>query len=147
MQNTLLVFLSSYSLLAAIIALAVPSDMLRPQVFLTVYSFLYHILMVSLSLLSAIIIRRRDDVTFKYSIVLFLAMALIAEFINVISHMILHDIHLEPDMFYITPYYETTQPVFNLIAVRFGILAEVIIYLVLIILCSYLIYETIRKKL
>ena len=147
LQNALLIFLSTYSLIAAIVALAVPADMLRPQIYLTCYSFLYHFAMISLSIMSIIIIRKRSDLIFFDSVILFLFMALIAEVINIVSHQIFHDIHVEPDMFYITPYYPTTQPVFNTIALRFGIFTEIIIYLGLIILSSYLIYITIRKKL
>jgi hypothetical protein len=145
-QNAFLIFLSTYSLIAAIIALAVPADMLRPQIYLTCYSFLYHFLMISLSILSIMIMRNRSDLKFSDSVILFLSMATVAEIINIVSHKIFHDIHVEPDMFYITPYYPTTQPVFNFIAVKFGILTEVVIYLGLIILSSYLIYRLIRKK-
>lgn len=145
-QNSLLIFLATYSLLAAIIALAVPADMLRPQIYLTCYSFLYHFLMIAVSIASIRIIRNRKDHIFSDSIILFLLMAFIAELINIISHQIFHDIHVEPDMFYITPYYPTTQPIFNTIAVRFGIFTEVIIYLGIIIAASYLIYRLLCKK-
>ena len=145
-QNSLLIFLATYSLLAAIIALAVPADMLRPQIYLTCYSFLYHFLMIAVSIASIRIIRNRKDLIFSDSIILFLLMAVIAELINIICHQIFHDIHVEPDMFYITPYYPTTQPIFNTIAVRFGIFTEVIIYLGIIIAASYLIYRLLCKK-
>ena len=145
-QNSLLIFLATYSLLAAIIALAVPADMLRPQIYLTCYSFLYHFLMIAVSIASIRIIRNRKDLIFSDSIILFLLMAVIAELINIISHQIFHDIHVEPDMFYITPYYPTTQPIFNTIALRFGIFTEVIIYLGIIIAVSYLIYRLLCKK-
>ena len=145
-QNSLLIFLATYSLVAAVVALIGPLDMLRPQILLTLQSFVYHILMITLSIISIIIIRKRDNLKFHKTFILFLLMALIAEIINVVAHQILHDIHKEPDMFYITPYYPTTQPVFNYIAVKFGILTEVIIYLGLISLSSYLIFRLIKKK-
>ena len=145
LQNTLLIFLSTFNLFASIVALLTPLDMLRPQIFLTLYSFLYHFLMISVAILSIFILKNRDNLHFSYTIVLFIIMALVAEIINVISHHILHDIHREPDMFYITPYYPTTQPVFHTIAIRYGIFTEVIIYLGSIILFSYLIYRLIQK--
>ena len=43
-QNTLLIFLATYSLVAAVVALIGPLDMLRPQILLTLQSFIYHIL-------------------------------------------------------------------------------------------------------
>ena len=139
-QETLLVFLATFNLLAAVMALLLPSDMLRPQILLTVHGFLYHGLMISLSLMAIIILRGREGLSFKGALFLFGGMALIAQLINVLAHLLLHDIHREPDMFYITPYYESTQPFFHEIALRWGILAEVLIYLCAIAGGSYLLY-------
>ena len=146
-QNAVLVFLSTFSLFAAIIALLLPYDMLRDQVFLTLYSFLYHGLMITVSIISLNILRKRKKAAFLPSVFLFLLMAVIAEMINVLSHFIFHDIRREPDMFYITPYYPTTQPVFHEIAVRYGILTEIIIYLSSIIFISWIIFMIEKKTL
>ena len=145
-QNTLLVFLSTYSLFAAIVALVLPYDMLRPQVLLFCHGFIYHCVMLYQGIISYLILRKRNNFSFKSSIFLFLLMAGIAEIINVISHSIFHDIHKESNMFYITPYYESTQPVLHDIAVKYGIIVEVIIYLGIITLLSYLIYYLSLKK-
>ena len=64
-------------------------------------------------------------------------MAAVAELINVAAHSLLHDIHREPNMFYITPYYESTQPVLHEIAMAVGIPAEIVIYLTAIALISF----------
>ena len=77
--------------------------------------------------------------------ILFLIVAAVAEIINVTAHKILNNIYIEPNMFYISPAYPTTQPVFNQIAVNFGITVEIIIYLLSIIAGSYLIYLAIRR--
>ena len=135
-QNTLLVFLSTFSFFAAIIALVIPSDMLRPYVLLTVHGFLYHGLMIVLALAAMLTVFRREDVTFAPAVRLFLWMAAVAEVINVASHSLLHDIHREPNMFYITPYYESTQVILHDIAVTLGIPVEIIIYLTAIALIS-----------
>ena len=55
-QNILLVFLSTYSLLAATVALIGPLDMLRPQILLTFHGFIYHILMVYLAIISIVVL-------------------------------------------------------------------------------------------
>ena len=136
-QNALLVFMSTFSFFAAIIALIVPSDMLRPYILLTVHGFLYHGLMIVLALASMLVVYRRENVKFAPAVRLFLCMAGVAELVNVGSHLLLHDIHREPNMFYITPYYESTQVVLHDIAVRLGIPAEIIIYLTAISLISF----------
>ena len=146
MQNTILIYLSTYCLFGAIMALLVPPDMLRIQIYLTCYSFLYHYLMISVAIISIFILSKREEVKFSDATIMFLVFALIAQIINITAHQIFHDISVEPNMFYISPYYPTTQPILNIIASRYGIFTEIIIYLFLIILLSYLIYRLIAKK-
>ena len=144
-QNTLLVFLSTFSLFSDIIALILPYDMLRPQVILTVHSFLYHGLILSCALIAILILKKRKEIRFLPTVYLFLFMALIAFAINLIAHACLNDIYIEPNMFYITPAYPTTQPVFHDIAIKYGIFTEIILYLSLIILASYLFFIIERR--
>ncbi len=144
-QNALLVFLSTFSLFAAVIALIVPSDMLRPYVLLTAHGFLYHGMMIVLALAAMLAVYRREDVKFAPAVRLFAWMAAVAEVINVVSHMLLHDIYREPNMFYITPYYESTQVILHDIAVKLGIPAEIFIYLAAIALISFGLYLLERK--
>ncbi|MBR5340463.1 MAG: YwaF family protein [Erysipelotrichaceae bacterium] len=144
-QEAVLVFLTTYSLLADIIALALPYDMLRDQVILTLHSFIYHGLIITEAIIALLILKEKEKASFLPATLLFLLMALIAEIINVISHSILNNIYIEPNMFYITLAYETTQPIFHEIALRFGIIAEIIFYLSMIILGSYLIFVVERK--
>lgn len=145
-QNNFLIFLSTYNLFASVVALLTPLDMLRPQILLTLQSFIYHSLMISVAILSILILKNRNNLTFKPTIYLFLLMAVIAEIINVIAHLIFNDIYREPNMFYITPVYPTTQPIFHDIAVKFGIFTEIIIYLSIITLGSYLIFLFLYKR-
>ena len=149
-RDTVLVFLSTFSLLAAVMALAVPDDMMRPQVLLFCHSFIYHIIMVVEALAAMRILLRREKVRFIPAALLFLAMAAAAEIINVVSHRIINDIHVEANMFYITPYYPSTQPVFHDIAVKFGVGTEIAVYLLVIIFASFgifaLEYRTRRRK-
>ncbi|MBQ1521416.1 MAG: YwaF family protein [Erysipelotrichaceae bacterium] len=140
-QNTVLVFLSTYSLLAAFIALLIPADMMRPQIWLFCHGFLYHAIMILECLAAILILKQRNRYPFYPSVILFAIMAVIAEIINVISHHIINDIHVEANMFYITPYYPTTQPVFRQISVALGILPGIMIYLAAITRGSYLLYK------
>ena len=58
----------------------------------------------------------------------------------ILIHFIFNDIYVEPNMFYISFSYPTTQPVFHEIAVHFSIVTEIIVYLSVISLFSYLFY-------
>ncbi len=140
-QNAFLVFLATFSLFSDIVALILPYDMLRDQIVLTIHSFVYHSLIITEALIALLILKQRKKADFLLSVYLFLAMAFIAEIINVVSHLIFNDIHVEPDMFYITLSYPSTQPVFHEIALALGIPAEIIIYLSSIILISFLIWK------
>ena len=144
-QDTFLVFMATYSLLAAVIALVLPYDMLRPQVWLFVHGFRYHGIMIIECLASIMILKQRKKASFGPAITLFASMAVIAEIINVISHQIINNTKIEANMFYITPYYHTTQPVFHDISVRFGIPAGILTYLGAITLGSYLLYRLIYR--
>ena len=145
-QNTVLVFLASFSFFAAVMALLVPSDMLRPQIPLACHGFIYHCLMITESLGAVIILRRRGQSRFAPAALLFFLMAAAAEGINIAGHLILKDIHIEPNMFYITPYYASTQVVFNQIANTLGILPEILIYLLLILLASYVFFLVLVRR-
>ncbi len=139
-RDALLTFLATFSLFSALIALAIPSDMLRPHILLFIHGFLYHGLMIVEALAAVLILKNRSRQRFLPAVGLFFAMAAVAEVINVISHHVIRDIHYEANMFYITPYYETTQVVLHDIAVRWGIFAEIVLYLFLIVLMSGLFF-------
>ncbi len=144
-RETLLVFMATFSLFAAIMALAVPADMLRPQILLTCHGFIFHGIMMLQSLASIIILSRRKNVRFVPAVWLFAAMAAVAEIINVVSHHALHNIKREPNMFNITLYYPSTQPVFHDIAVSLGIIPEILIYLTGIVLVCWGIFILERR--
>ena len=115
--------------------------MFRYQVVLTVHSFAYHGLILSEVILALLVLKKRKKAAFLPALQLFLIMALIAEIINIVSHLIFNDIYVEPNMFYISFSYPTTQPVFHEFAVHFGIFTEIIVYLSVISLFSYLFYR------
>ena len=145
-QNAFLIFLATYSFLSAVVALILPLDMLRPQIPLFIHGFVYHGLIISESIIAYLILSKRKQLKFRYTFILFLIMSLIAEIINVISHLLLNNIHIEPDMFYITLSYPTTQPLFHEIAISLGIIPEIIIYLLTISLFSYLLFLIMKRS-
>ncbi len=143
-RDAVLVFLGSFSLLAAAIALLVPGDMLRPQSPLFCHSFAYHCVMTAESIAAiCILVRREKKPPFSPALVLFLATAAVSEIINVVCHSFFGDRKPVANMFNITPYHPSTQPVFHQIAVSLGILPEIIIYLAVIVLASWGIYKLI----
>ena len=145
-QNVILVFFATYSIFTDIMALLLPLDMLRMQVPLFIHSFAYHGLIISLAIMAIIILKKRSNYNFKNSLYLFFFMAFIAEIINVTSHLLINDIDREPNMFYITPFFATKQPILSTIALKYGIITEVILYLLSISLVAYGLYNLILKK-
>ena len=145
LQDTLLTFMATFSLLAAIMALLFPQDMLRLQILFTLHGFAYHIVMLLESALSILILSKRKKPSFNPVLIMFLILSIIAEIVNSFGHFVLSDRKPEPNMFQITPYYPSTQVVFSSIAKSLGVIPEIIIYLVLIIVMSYVIFRIEQK--
>ena len=149
-RDAALVFLCTFSVLGAAVALIVPEDMMRDQIVLFCHSFLYHTVMLVEGLCAVLLLRNRSRVRFWPCLLLFFGMALVAEGINVVSHAIIPNLSDQANMFYITPYYPTTQPVFDRIAAACGIYFEIVVYLSVLVAVSYglyrLWYALFRKK-
>lgn len=139
-QDAVLVFLCTFSMIGAVFALLFPEDMMRPQILLFCHSFLYHTVMLFEGLISLHILRQRKKTPFRPALVLFCGMAAVAEIVNAASHLIVRNVHYEANMFYITPFYPSTQPVFSEIAAHAGIAVEIFVYLGAIALASYGLY-------
>ena len=127
-QEAALVFLCTFSVIGAVFALLFPEDMMRPQILLFLHSFLYHAVMLLEGLIACRILRKRGKVRFLPALLLYLCMAVVAEGINVVSHFIVPRTGDEVNMFYITPFYPSTQPVFDAIAEHAGIAVEIVVY-------------------
>ena len=139
-QDALLVFLCTFSMIGAFFALLVPEDMMRPQILLFCHSFLYHAVMLLEGLAALRILKSRKKAPFYPALLLFLGMAAVAELVNVLSHRIVRNIRYEANMFYITPFYPSEQPVFSAIAAHAGVAVEIFVYLGAIALAAFLLY-------
>ena len=139
-QEAALVFLCTFSMIGAVFALVFPEDMMRPQILLFCHSFLYHAVMLLEGLVAFRILRKRGKTQFYPALLLYLGMAVVAEIVNVASHLIIRDIHYEANMFYITPFYPSTQPVFSSVAVHAGVAVEIVVYLGVIALGAFGLY-------
>ncbi|MCR5794729.1 MAG: YwaF family protein [Solobacterium sp.] len=140
-RDGVIVFLTSYCLIAAVLALIYPQDMLREYVFLTGHAFVWHgiMLVIAFTLLFGHMVRFENR-NFVQAFLLFLFLAGIAECINIYGyhHTVIPGTY--PNMFYITPYYKNTQPVFRRVADTCGILPADILYLLTLSAGSFLLF-------
>ena len=143
-QKTFVIFLATFSLVGAIGALVYPEDMLRPQILLTLHGFIYHGLMIILSVIAIVLMHRQQRTSFLPAIVLFGGCVAIAEVINVLGHVVWPTLE-QPNMFYISPYMVINRPFFQTIRTHFGSVVETVTYLCAIILVSWIIYQMLRS--
>lgn len=136
-QNAVLVFLSTFSLLSGLVALLVPGDMFRPQIVLFWVRMGYHAVMMAESLTALLILKKRARQPFVPALFIYLGTACVAEVINVICHYLPETFQPAANMFNITPFHPSTQPVFHEIALALGILPEILIYLAVIALAAF----------
>ena len=139
-QDAVLVFLCTFSVIGAVFALLFPEDMMRPQILLFCHSFLYHAVMLLEGIIAFRILKKRASVSFLPALLLYLGMAAVAEIVNTVSHFVVDSISNEANMFYITPFYPSTQPVFAAIAAHAGVAVEIIVYLGAIALGAFGLY-------
>ena len=107
----------NYNLLGAVMVFVDPSGLMHPYWTLTLHGFIWHILLIFIGLLiafSRMVLPTAKG--FWQSTAVFAVGCVIATIINVTSHP-----YGNADMFYITPYYATTQIVYSQIAAKFGI--------------------------
>ena len=191
-QTSVCTFLATYSLFGAAMALIWPEDMLRPWPLMTLHGFLWHLVLVFLSLTvifssvpragsrpaagsdsssdfhagagsastadflsgegsgSSADFRPMADFSrrgFFRATLLFWGLAAIATIINIWGwhHPSLPGSY--PDMFYITPYVMTPQPVVRTVAEHIGIIPANMLYLLSISFFSGLICLAVRRAL
>ena len=124
-MRTTAVFLRDFGLLGGIMALAVPPGLMHPYWTMTLHGFFWHFILIFVGLYCSFCGLCDDTVRgFLRALPLFFACCLIATVINIAAGPASN-----ADMFYISPYYPSTQPVFDMIAARLGILPEIALYL------------------
>ena len=140
-------FLFDFTLPGALLALIFPADMMRPYVTMTAHAFLWHALLIyiALTVFHAGLLKK-DRKSFISAAGLYLFLALAAFVLNLVLDP-LAEYGSRPGLFYLSPYYITDQPVFHDIAVRFGIPAELLIYVLSYLLCAFLFHEITRALL
>ena len=129
-QHILCTFMYSYNLLGAFMVFVDPSGLMHPYWTLTIHSFMWHIVLIFIGFLigfSGMAEKGRSG--FQKATGLFLLCCLIATVINIAAHP-----YGNADMFYITPYYPTTQMIYRNISEALGIVPGLIVYIFSIIL-------------
>lgn len=136
LRTAVLTFMQDFNLLGGIFALAVPEGYLHTYWTLTLHGFFWHGMLVFLGLLIGFSGQGENTAKgYLRTIPLFGICCLIASLINILT-----PIKGEADMFYISPYYPTSQIVFHDIAETFGIMAGNLSYLLAVCLGGYLVH-------
>ncbi len=134
-------FMQDFNLLGGVMALAEPSGLFHPYWFLTLHGLLWHILLIFIGLLIGFSGKSDHSLKGYFSTLpLFGICCLIASAINILAKPA-----GRADMFYISPYYPSTQAVFHQIALKTGILAGNLIYLFSICLGGFLFHLAFSK--
>lgn len=140
LRRVFLTFMQDFNLLGGSMALAYPEGFLHPYWTLTMHGFLWHSMLVFIGLLIGFS-GQADSSTKGYlkTIPLFGICCLAASAINICT-----PVKGEADMFYISPYYPSSQIIFHQIAGHFGIMAGNLAYLLAICLGGYLVHLIFR---
>ena len=133
-RDTVLTFMAGYTFVSASAALIYPEDMLRPYIVLTLQSFDWHGVLLFISLM--IVLSGMADLTFRgwlRSTWLFLALSAVAIVINVvteISSAASGYVHGYANMFYLSPYHVSNQPVVGAVEQALGRPAAMLLYII-----------------
>lgn len=137
-RESLLTFLMSFNLLGGLAALAFPSDLMHPYVFWTWHGFLWHIVLVFLGLLAGLhrtAVPNRSPRQFACALPVWGFSVVLATFLNILLHE-----KGEINLFYISPYYRSGQPVISALEEAWGVPAGIAVYLTAMILGALLVY-------
>ena len=137
MQSCIAAFLADYGMLGGIAALIVHSGFTFPDhPLLTLHGYLWHITLILLSLyLTKNRLFDTKRAGFLKTLPLFFASAGIAEFLNIGLHRF-----GDCDMFYISPYHLSAQPVFSDIDRMLGRVPGIFIYLAAVVCGAFLVH-------
>lgn len=134
LNNYYLTFLSSYTLISGIVALAYPMDMISHGLILCIHSYLWHYVIILMSSLAYFNNCKLDNKSFIKSIYLFIGMIIIATILNIVFNSF-----GEINMFYINCLRGAIQPIVKDLANITNIYFANTLYLIVIIFISYLI--------
>lgn len=137
-KRLIALFIQDFGALGGIMALLVPDGFIWPDYpVLTVHGYLWHIILI---LLSIFIFKNRLSYTKKKDFIktvpLFLTLSAGAELINII----LSSDTADCDMFYISPFHPSSQPVFHQIDLIIGRVPGIFVYLLCVMIGAFIIH-------
>ena len=136
-KRALLTFLQDYGFLGGALALIVHEGLLHPgHPLLTAHGFIWHIVMLLTALyIHATGLSDRSCRGFRRTLPIFGIAVVLAELINIALHR-----YGDCDMFYITPYHLSSQPVFRSIDAVIGRPVGILLYLGCVVLGAFLVH-------
>lgn len=144
-RRTIITFLADFALLGGAAVYLDPSDMLSPYVFLTLFSFLWHDLLIVIAIVCGTSESMQDNAAGAVKMLgLFGALCGIAEILNLVLSR-----YGELSMFYLSPKMANTQLVFRDIAQIWGTAAGNFSYFLAMIgggLLMHRLWRKIRRK-
>ena len=132
-QRVFLTFMGGYTFVSAAATLIYPEDILRSYTALTLHGFVWHGLLLFISLL--ILLTGRADPSARglmKAASLFAIMCVFAVMINVVAEPVMQNasglVHSYAAMFYLNPYHISPQPVVSAVQKTAGIPAGLLLY-------------------
>lgn len=153
LRRTFLSFMASYTFISAICTFIYPADLLRPYLLLTLHGFIWHGILMFISLL--VIFSGLADLSlagFGRATILFLLLSTAAIILNIIAEPFaasahaLGAAHSYPNMFYMNPYHISTQPLIGSVQNILGIPAGISVYIAAIIILSGILRKFMLEK-
>lgn len=130
-------FLQDFGLLGGIMALAVPPGLMHPYWTMTLHGFIWHFILLFLGLLSCMAgIAGHERQDYAEILPFFFLCCLIACAINVAAGPT-----ADADMFYISPFHPSSQPVFHKIACAVGVFWGNLLYVLSMIAGGFLMHK------
>ena len=154
-SESFLTFMAAYTFVSAVSALLYPEDFLRRYVTLTLHGFVWHGILLFISLV--IIFSRMADLSargFIRATILFLLLCPAAVIINIYAEPLMNAAfsgvagtlpHTYAAMFYLNPYHSSPQPFIGSIQAHAGIPAGLLVYVLAIIALSGVFCAIFRK--
>ncbi len=134
-------FLQDFGLLGGIMALAVPPGLMHPYWTMTLHGFIWHFILLFLGLLSCMTgISGHEWRDYAKILPFFLFCCLTAALINIAAGP-----DADADMFYISPFRLSSQPVFHQITEVLGIIPGNLLYICIVIFGGFLVHIFIQK--
>lgn len=155
MRDTFMTFMGGYAFVSAVATLVYPEDILRSYVTLTAHGFIWHGLLLFISMLIFLTGSAGDGAHDLLSAAgLFAALSAIAIFINIVAEPVMPVIRADypavvhdwTAMFYLNPFHISPQPVVGTVQEAAGIPAGLLLYALVIAAVSSVVIKAFKRR-